>query len=855
MKKFINLTIVTLSLSALSLSLHPSFGGTSAAADSTGGMCARLLGAVEGGFRAGVITTLGMRYDIKTHGLEAVAAKGREGILFLPNHPGWLVDPLIIWSRLSKDFKLRPVVAESQTKLPIFGQLLKVAGAVVVPDPGKNGYLEKDQATLLLDTIAEGLKRGENFIFYPAGRIYRGPGGEDLQHKSGVSKILARFPEARVVMIRQFGLWGSRFGYTDEGKKPNYLTSVVTGAAALAANAGILTPRRDVDIEIIEPANFPRTGTREEIKAFLERYYHAWPEERTSVPLVGLTPSSRSAVVANRPKTAAPAAWFDHHGKPHRLEISSKARSIPEAILVKAKENPNAVVLADPRTDAQESNQKSAKTGTMTYRELVRAMILFKPELEALEGERVGVMLPASSAATIALASLQVAGKIPAMINYTMGAEAVVTSARNVGVQKILTSRAFVEKLAEKGRSFEDFAADYIFIEDLVEAFTARKKLAADIASRSLKWGISPIDLSNVHNIAVILFTSGSSALPKAVPLTHTNQLSNLKDVLETITLREGDRMLGFLPPFHSFGNTIGQVLPLVSGMPVVYFPDPRQAKAIGKVMDDYRPTIMMGTPDFISNIVRENTPETLASLRMMVTGGAAMPAPTYQTIREKTKAMVLEGYGQTEASPVIAFNTEIDPIDQSIGKVLPSIQYRIVNPERWPAEAIDVRPGEPGLLLIDTASPNIFSGYLAHKGDQPFVDHGLGGYYETGDIVREIKPRHLVFVDRTTDSIKNQAGEMISLGAIRKAVAEALAPTAKGENEFAIVAGGTITDQQVVMFTTRTDLDVATVNKMLAEGGLSRVSKISRVEFIDEIPLLGVGKIDLRALKVLAAK
>ncbi|MBE3072025.1 MAG: AMP-binding protein, partial [Acidobacteria bacterium] len=552
------------------------------------------------------------------------------------------------------------------------------------------------------------------------------------------------------------------------------------------------------------------------------------PESLRTVGDVVLAAAGKGISVLEADLKPAGARWFAHPMATSRLAVPAR-ETITEAFLAQAAADPDRVILAD-----QTSGQK-------TYRDLITGLLVLKPIIESLPGKYIGVMLPASvGASTLYLACL-FAGKIPVMVNWTTGSRNLVHSLDLLGVQKVLTARVLMTRLASLGIELDALGDRVVAVEDLRARITPGRKLSA-LVRAYVSW--NELKRARPPEQAVVLFTSGSESLPKAVPLTHRNVLTNIRDVLEMVEVSEGDVMLGMLPPFHSFGITVTTVLPLCAGLRAVYHPNPTEAAILSRVIEAYKVTLMVGTPTFLNGIVRAARPGQLDSLRLAVTGAEKCPPAVYEALqRQCPQLTVLEGYGITECSPVVSANPDAAPVPYSIGKLLPSVEGAVVGLETLAR----VPPGETGMLLV--RGPSIFSGYLAYGGDSPFVTFEGKTWYQTGDLVRQTDEGVLFFEGRLKRFIK-LGGEMVSLPAIEAALQPHF-PASEGDEGpvIAVEAMGEADAPEVVLFTTR-DVDRAAVNQWLREAGLSPLYHVRRVTKVDAIPVLGTGKIDYRSLK-----
>ncbi len=280
--------------------------------------------------------------------------------------------------------------------------------------------------------------------------------------------------------------------------------------------------------------------------------------------------------------------------------------------------------------------------------------------------------------------------------------------------------------------------------------------------------------------------------------------------------------------------------------MRVVYHPNPTDAQVIARLIEAYRATLLIGTPTFLHGIVRASQEKTLSSLRLAVTGAEKCSERVYSAIVERCpQAVVLEGYGVTECSPIISVNPERNPRPFTVGKVLPSLEYVRLAPEsreRAPKEM-------PGMLLV--RGPSIFGGYLGDA-PSPFVEFEGKNYYRTGDLVTEDAEGVLTFAGRLKRFIK-LGGEMVSLPAIEAALEPHYVSDADKGPVIAVEATPDEEHPEIVLFTTL-ELEREVVNHQLRDAGLSPIYNIRRVQRLPEMPLLGTGKTDYRALKGMLA-
>jgi long-chain-fatty-acid--[acyl-carrier-protein] ligase len=527
--------------------------------------------------------------------------------------------------------------------------------------------------------------------------------------------------------------------------------------------------------------------------------------------------------------------WFKPGKSEQARPLVPPGDTITEVFLRAARRDPDRVIVAD------------QTSGARTYRDLITAVLVLKPLVERLEGDYLGIMLPASVAADIAYLTALFAGKTPVMLNWTVGPRGVQHCLEQLDIQHVLSASRLVKRLRSEGfGEASSLLRRLLYLDQVAKAVSLPEKIGAALRARL---SLAELERAPGPRTAVVLFTSGSESHPKAVPLSHTNLLVNIRDALEVIPLYGRDALLGMLPPFHSFGLTVGVLLPLLSGLRVAHHPNPTEASVLASLIDAYQLTALVGTPTFLGGICRAATDQQLRSLRLCVTGAEACPARIYQALADACpQASVLEGYGITECSPVVSVNRPGREKRETIGELLPSVEGVIVDPESGER----VQRGERGMLLV--RGPSVFGGYLKYEGASPFVEYAGQSYYRSGDLVTEDADGVLTFRGRLKRFVK-LGGEMISLPAIEAVLEGRFAPP-DGSAEGPVMAVESTPSEEhpeLVLFTTL-ELEREAVNRALREAGLSPLHNVRRVQRLDALPLLGTGKTDYVALRHLAA-
>lgn len=866
--------------------------------------------------KGGFLTLLGrmllkLRYRTRIEGLEAVLAKGRNGILLLPNHPAYL-DPAILLTSLFPYLRPHILADKDNMAKPLMRSIIGRIGVIPIPDPAIHGESSRPEIAQVLQNCGEGLRQGENYLLYPAGHIYLSR-FEYLGGNSAVDIILSKAPDTRVVLLRTTGLWGSSFSKAVD-RHPDWGKCILRGFRSLLANFIFFGPRREVLVKLLEPSDFPKSAGRMAMNRYMEAFYNQDAPPARYVPYtiwewggVRDLPEPATQKIEGNPdevpdsirqqirgklaelsgKTALPNAahlakdlgldslarmelqiWIEHefgHEVPDPeslqtvgdclLAACGKAVGIAQPALEPPKQSwfkpslhmevPEGttiteVFLRQVARDPDRAAFADLQGGQRSYRDLLTGIFALKSRIEALKGERVGIMLPASGAAVMAYLAVLFSGKVPVMVNWTAGSRNLIHGLKLLGVEQVITSTQLVSKLESKGSDLSGIRDRFRMLEEFRSSLTRTEKLAAFLRAR-FSW--NALHAVKVPETAVVIFTSGSESLPKAVPLTHRNLLSNVRDVLAILPIEPSDRMIGFLPPFHSFGLTGTMLLPLCIGLPVVYFPNPTDGGTLAHVVETYQATMLVATPTFLSGIARSASDRQLASLRLAVVGAEKCPESLYQVLDRRWPQMrVLEGYGITECSPALSFNLFKNPHHGTIGKPLPSVEHILMDIDT----GAPVESGKAGMLLV--RGPNIFGGYLHYDGASPFVELDGKTWYRTGDLVREEPDGTLVFTGRLKRFVK-LGGELISLPAVEEVLLSHFTREDDEEIPLAVEATPSEDQPELVLFSIR-PITREEANGVLGKVGLSPLHFIRQVRQVDKIPVLGTGKTDYRALK-----
>jgi len=506
--------------------------------------------------------------------------------------------------------------------------------------------------------------------------------------------------------------------------------------------------------------------------------------------------------------------------------FSVMAPTILEAFARQAVAHPNEAAAADDLS------------GMVTYARMLTGARLMSKWFAELPGEAVGLMLPASVAADTAFMALLWARKLPVLLNWTTGPVNLNHAAKVMGIQRVITSQKFVDRVGVKIEGVE-----YVFLEDIRKGIGKFEALATLLGIKLFSGGVlASLPKIKPEDTAVVLFTSGSEKAPKAVPLTHRNIMTDVQAGASALGFKRGDVLLGFLPPFHSFGLSGNMVLPLVGGVRVVHHADPTDAAGLARKIAAYQPTLLLTTPTFFGYILNAAKPADLASLRLVITGAEKCPDALFVRAKEITpQAILTEGYGITECSPVVSVSRPGKLRPGTIGQPLDGVEVMVVDPDATKPLPV----GERGLLLVSGAT--IFPGYLHHDGPSPFHEHDGKRWYNTGDLAFVDAEGFIHFAGRLKRFLK-AGGEMISLPALEEPLASAYPAGEKGP-QVAVEGIETPTGRKIVLFATA-EIKLAEANALLTQAGFRGIMRLDEVRKIEAIPLLGTGKIDYKVLR-----
>lgn len=507
--------------------------------------------------------------------------------------------------------------------------------------------------------------------------------------------------------------------------------------------------------------------------------------------------------------------------------------------------------------DANTKHDSKGDDGPKNFIKTLTGAIVIARRMRKIwrDQEMIGILLPPSGAGVMVNIAAALAGKVIVNLNYTTGPDILRHCMNECGIKTVITSKLFLT------RAKIEEPAGCLFLEDMMKNNPVKPiekiiGLAAAVAMpiRALEKFCGAKKLPTPDTLFTIIFSSGSTGMPKGIMLTHHNIASNIESIDRAVSIWEDDKLIGFLPFFHSFGFTVALWGSLCIGFGAVHHPNPLEAKEIGNLVEKYGITIMVATPTFLQNYIRRTDAEKFQSLEYVLTGAEKLPKRIADAFHEKFGVVVHEGYGTTECSPVVSVNVDeyrsrgyyqLTTKRGTVGHPAPGVAVRITN-----VDTGEIMPGgQAG--MIEVRGANIMRGYL----NQPEKTAEVikpGGWYVTGDMGFIDDDGFVQITDRLSRFSKI-AGEMVphmriedelhtAYGAADQTFAVAGVPDeAKGE-------------RLVVLHTADPERIKETLEKLTAAGlpnlWIPRVNSFHRV---DLIPILGTGKLDLSRIKKMA--
>jgi len=467
----------------------------------------------------------------------------------------------------------------------------------------------------------------------------------------------------------------------------------------------------------------------------------------------------------------------------------------------------------------------------ISYSQALLASLILARRFGKLERGRIGIMLPTSSGGGLAVIGAVMAGRTPVMINYSTGAEKNCRYAQDTcDFRIIITTKALLEKTGCA------HLPEMIFIEDILSSLGKVEKATAFLKSKLPRPLLKRlVGKSNLDLPAVILFTSGSEKEPKVVQLSQRNIISNIDSFSQMMDIYGMDNLLAVLPYFHVFGLTINLWTPMCLGMTTITYANPLEFKTIAKIIREYKPELLVGTPLFLEGYVKQSKAGDFASIKLAVSGADKCPEHLRILYREKHDIEIFEGYGTTETSPVISANPRDRNKPGSIGTPIPGTEIRIQNLDT----GADCAVGETGKILVK--GDGVMLGYLNDIEESSL--RLKSGWYDTGDLGYLDEDGYLWHKGRLKRFVKI-GGEMVSLVMVEETM-NALTPV---EVECCAVELPDSKRGSKIVGVTNTKVDQQDLNKKLSKA-LPNLALPKKYVHVAEFPRMGSGKTDFRSL------
>ncbi|MEY4240570.1 MAG: hypothetical protein RJA14_266, partial [Pseudomonadota bacterium] len=473
----------------------------------------------------------------------------------------------------------------------------------------------------------------------------------------------------------------------------------------------------------------------------------------------------------------------------------------------------------------------------LTYTGLIRAAFVLGRKIADMTqpGERVGILLPSSSGVVVTYFGLHAHGRVPVMLNFTSGVSNIKAAIKAAGLKKVLSAKRFINQA-----KLEDLMEELGKVAEIVWLDDVRKTIGLQDKLYGLMAGMMPRKFrvkTDPHSTGVILFTSGSFGTPKGVVLSQWNLVANVRQGSQFIELKPEWVMFNPLPTFHCFGLTGGILLPLLNGMKAFQYPSPLHAKQIVELLPEVKASILFATDTFLNQYARVASPDDFDTLEFVVAGAERVRPETHHLFNTRFHGLkLLEGYGATEAAPIVAINHPDRNRPGTVGQMIPGMEWRLD-----PVEGI----AEGGRLFL--RGPNVMQGYLSPD-DPEVVEPLAGGWHDTGDIVDIDKDGYVSILGRMKRFAKI-GGEMVSLTAV-----EGLASAVWPEARHAVVS---IPDprkgEKLVLVTDRRDADVGRLAEWARNHGAPELAVPKKIVHVAEVPVLGTGKTDYVRIQKMA--
>lgn len=474
----------------------------------------------------------------------------------------------------------------------------------------------------------------------------------------------------------------------------------------------------------------------------------------------------------------------------------------------------------------------------ITYNDIVIRSFLLGDIIasQTVSREVVGVLLPTTTTALITFFALQAFGRLPAMLNFSGGLKAIDLACKTGKIKTIYTSKQFIAtaKLESLISGLEEKGLNIVYLESFKEQVTLKKKIKAFVQSVFARTFYKRLSQHvKYYQPAAVLFTSGSEGAPKGVVLSHKNLLANCAQITESVDFTKQDKIFSALPVFHCFGLTVGALLPVIHSVPCFFYPSPLHYRIIPNLVEETKSTIMLGTDTFLNGYAKYAKTGQFRQVRYLFAGAEKLKEKTREYWASHLGVCISQGYGATEASPVISTNTMMKQKNDSVGCLLPGIESQL-----RPVEGVK----QGGRLWIK--GPNVMMGYMevTNPGSlKPLCD----GWYDTGDIV-DIDERGFISILGRAKRFAKIGGEMISLAYVEDLASQ----TWPAGVHAAIALPDEKKGEKIILLTDVADASREALLEKAKAFGIAELVVPKTIRILSEIPVLATGKINYNSLK-----
>jgi len=464
-----------------------------------------------------------------------------------------------------------------------------------------------------------------------------------------------------------------------------------------------------------------------------------------------------------------------------------------------------------------------------SWSDVERLVLLVSGGLSSLglkQKERVAILMDNSPEYIISYFAILRAGCVAVPVNTFLTPEEVSYIINDSSSRVLIYSDSFITQVNEISKKVDSLR---------VAAFNEIPQLVGDV---------QPVDEDEV---AVLLYTSGTTGFPKGAMLTHRNLISNAEACMKVMRVTDRDNILLFLPLFHSFSFTVCVILPILAGAGIVLLPSVKPFSRVIKSVFKDRITFFVAVPTIYSILSRKKIPlllkymiRFLTNIRACISGAAALPGRTLDAFERLFEVPLIEGYGLTEASPVVAVNP-LKGVRKpfSVGTPLPGIHVEVVGEDGGKMPA-----GVTGELIVK--GPNVMKGYYNNKAETDKVIRD--GWLYTGDMARIDEDGYIYIVDRKKDLIvvngmnvyPREIEDIINKHPLVEDSAMVGEPDGRGS--------------EITVLFVKKIVNASLSNRELMEhikGKIARFKTPRRIIFVDEFPRTATGKIKKNELRV----